>query len=202
MSILLFANEAQTTLAYPVSSTATTIVVAAGTAQYFPAPAAGQAFKLTLIAATNSMIKEIVLVTSVLGDTLTVARGQEGTIARSWKAGDYAANLMTAGTGNAFLQIEQLNSGEFPAAFTDLNVSGTATINHLVTNDPIEGTATKVQNTGQVTTDATFFLPFIEGNQTQGYGLNSNSELNFNPSTGKLESPLLNAPAGVGGGIF
>lgn len=202
MSILLFANEAQTTLAYPASSTATTIVVAAGTAQYFPSPVAGQSFKLTLISAANGAAKEIVLVTSVNGDVLTVARAQEGTVARAWKAGDYAANLMTAGTGNVFLQLEQLSSGLYPASFTDLHVSGTAIINHLVTNDPIEGTATKVQNIGQVTTDATFFLPFIEGNQTQGYGLNSNSELNFNPNTGKLESPLINAPAGMGGGIF
>lgn len=202
MAILLFANEAQTTLAYPVSQTSNTVVVAAGTAQYFPQPIPGQAFKLTLVQAANNLINEIVLVTAVNGDVLTVQRAQENTVARAWAVGDFAVNLMTAGTGSTFLQLEQLNAGLFPASFTDLNVSGTATINHLVTNDPIEGTATKVQNTGQVTTDATFFLPFIEGNQTQGYGLNSNNDLNFNPSTGKLESPLINAPAGVGGGIF
>lgn len=202
MAILLFANEAQTTLAYPISNTSNTLVVASGTGQYFPQPVIGQAFKLTLVQAANNLIKEIVLVTAINGDTLTIQRGQEGTVARAWKAGDFAVNLMTAGTGNSFLQFEQLNSGLYPASFTDLHVSGTATINHLITNDPIEGTATKVQNTGQVVADATFFLPFIEGNQTQGYGLNSNSELNFNPGTGKLESPLINAPAGMGGGIF
>lgn len=202
MAILLFANEAQTTLAYPVSNTSTTIVVASGTAQYFPNPAEGQAFKLTLVSAANNAIKEIVLVTAVNGDVLTVIRGQEGTAIRSWKVGDFAVNLMTAGTGNAFLQIEQLNSGEFPASFTDLNVSGTTTTKDLVVTGEFLATASAVHNNGQVTTDATFFVPFISGNETQGYPLNSNNELNFNPQTGKLESPLLNAPAGVGGGIF
>lgn len=202
MAILLFANEAQTTLAYPVSNTSTTIVVAAGTAQYFPNPGVDQAFKLTLVAASNNLIKEIVLVTEVVGDVLTVIRGQEGTIPKAWKAGDFAVNLMTAGTGSAFLQIEQLESGDFPASFTDLDVSGTATINNLVVTGSTQITADKVANQGQVTTDAVFYVPFLEGNQTTGYGTNTNNELNFNPQTGKLESPLLNAPAGMGGGIF
>lgn len=202
MSILLFANEAQTTLAYPVSNTSTTIAVAAGTAQFFPDPGTGEAFKLTLISATNTIVKEVVLVTAVVGDALTVIRAQEGTIARAWKAGDYAANLMTAGTGSSFLQIEQLNSGLFSASFTDLNVSGTTTTENLVVIGEFDVTATAVKNNGQATTNSTFFVPFISGNQNQGYPLNSNSELNFNPSTGEFESPILNAPAGMGGGIF
>lgn len=202
MSILLFANEAQTTLAYPVSNASTTIVVAGGTAQYFPNPGLGEAFKLTLISAANTIIKEVVLVTEVVGDVLTVVRGQEGTVARAWKTGDYAANLMTAGTGSAFLQIEQLNSGEFPASFTELHVSGNAHVYSLTVDTPIDVTASGVQNNGQVTTNVEFFVPFISGNLTQGYPLNSNNELNFNPSTGRLESPLINAPAGMGGGIF
>jgi len=64
------------------------------------------------------------------------------------------------------------------------------------------GTASKVENQGQVTTNAAFFVPFISGNLTQGYNLNSNNELFFNPNAGTLQSPLINAPAGVGGGIF
>lgn len=202
MSILLFANEAQTTLAYPISSSSTTIVIAAGTYQYFPSPGTNEAFKLTLISASNTAVKEVVLVTKVELDILTVVRAQEGTVARSWKAGDYAANLMTAGTENAFVQFDQLNSGYLSPTFFDLTVNGTARINDLVVTGYMDVTANRVLNTGQVTSNSTFYLPFIEGNMTMGYGLNSNSELNFNPSTGKLESPILNAPAGIGGGIF
>lgn len=202
MSILLFANEAQTTLAYPVSSASTTIVIAAGTSQYFPSPGTGEAFKLTLISAANTSVKEVVLVTNVNLNVLTVVRAQEGTIARAWKAGDYAANLMTAGTGSNFVQFDQLNAGWLSPTFFDLTVNGTAYINDLVVTGYMDVTANRVLNTGQVTSNATFYLPFINGNLTQGYGLNSNNELNFNPSTGKLESPILNAPAGIGGGIF
>ena len=113
MTTLLFANQAQTTLAAPVTNTATTIYVAEGTASYFPNPAAGQAFKLTLLDSLSSLIVEIVLVTAVTGDALTVVRGQEGTTPRAWKIGDFAANLMTAGTGNAFAQIDDLNDQKY-----------------------------------------------------------------------------------------
>ena len=85
MTTLLFANQAQTTLAAPVTSTATTIYVAEGTASYFPNPGVDQAFKLTLLDSLSSLIVEIVLVTAVTGDALTVVRGQEGTTAKAWK---------------------------------------------------------------------------------------------------------------------
>ena len=104
MTILLFANQAQTTLALPVATTDTTITVAGGTGQYFPQPIAGQAFKLTLINAINSLITEICNVTNVTGDVLTVQRAQEGTVALSWQVGDFAANLVTAGTMQNFGQ--------------------------------------------------------------------------------------------------
>ena len=202
MAFLLFANEAQTTLALPVNSLQTNITVASGTARFFPQPLANQAFKLTISSAINPLLNEIVLVTSITGDVMTVARGQEGTLARAWNVGDFATNLMTAGTANALVQIEALNEGIYSASLVDLAVSDTATINNLIVNQPIVGTASKVENQGQVTTNSAFFVPFISGNLTQGYNLNSNNELFFNPNAGTLQSPLINAPAGVGGGIF
>ena len=74
MTTLLFANQAQTTLALPVGFTQTTITVASGTGQYFPQPIAGQAFKLTLINAINDLVTEICNVTNVNGDVFTVER--------------------------------------------------------------------------------------------------------------------------------
>lgn len=121
MTILLFANQAQTTLVAPVTNTATTIYVAEGTAAYFPNPGADEAFKLTLIDSLNSLIVEIVLVTEVDGDALTVVRGQEGTTPRAWKIGDFAANLMTAGTGNAFTQIYGMENGFYSASFQNMD---------------------------------------------------------------------------------
>ena len=121
MTTLLFANQAQTTLAAPVSSTATTIYIASGTASYFPNPGVDESFKLTLIDALNSLIEEIVLVTAVNGDVLTVIRGQEGTTPRAWKRGDFAANLMTAGTGNDFAQIYDLENTKYNAFFLNVD---------------------------------------------------------------------------------
>ena len=126
MTTLLFANQAQTTLAAPVTSTATTIYVAEGTASYFPNPGVDQAFKLTLLDSLSSLIVEIVLVTAVTGDALTVVRGQEGTTAKAWKIGDFAANLMTAGTGNAFAQIYDLETTKYSASFINMDtITGT-----------------------------------------------------------------------------
>lgn len=98
----LFGNLAGTTLAAPISSTATTISVAAGTGALFPQPTAGQQFALRLISASNSTYTEIVYVTAISGDVLTVARAQESTAPLSFNAGDYAKHVLTAGALNSF----------------------------------------------------------------------------------------------------
>ncbi|HGL6555590.1 TPA: hypothetical protein ACKFMX_000550 [Enterobacter roggenkampii] len=70
-----------------------------GTGALFPAPVSGTSFfKLTLIDAATGQISEIVHVTARTGDTLTIVRAQEGTLARAWSVNDIAANMMTAGT--------------------------------------------------------------------------------------------------------
>jgi len=123
MTILLFANQAQTTLASPVNNVQTTIMVAAGTGSYFPAPSAGQAINLTLVNSTNSLITEIVQCTNITGDVLTVVRGQEGTVANQWNIGDFVINFMTAGTANAFTQTYGLENRLYSAEFTSMNTN-------------------------------------------------------------------------------
>jgi len=120
MGILLFANQAQTTLALPVASTDTVIYVAAGTGSYFPAPSANQAVTITLVNSTSNLIVEIISCTSITGDALTVVRGQEGTIARAWNRGDFVTNLMTAGTASAFTQIYGLENSLYSASFLNM----------------------------------------------------------------------------------
>lgn len=132
MTILLFANQAQTILAAPVSNTATTLTVAPNTGLYFPQPSSGQAFKLTLTKLTNSSIVEIVLVTAVSGDTFTVVRAQEGTVARAWSAGDLAFNLATAGTQSSFVQIDGLENGTYSAQFQNMQADTGQIINSPV----------------------------------------------------------------------
>ena len=117
---LLFANQAQTTLALPVSSTATTIQVASGTGSFFPAPGANQGLLLTLVNATNQLIVEIVLCTNITGDVLTVQRAQESTVAQAWSRGDFVINMMTSGTANTFPQLYGLENQLYSASFISM----------------------------------------------------------------------------------
>lgn len=104
MTTYLFANNANSELSAPISSSDTTITVTAGTGARFPAPAVDQAFTVTLNDAATGNVYEIMLCTGVTGDVLTVERGQEGTSAVAWAAGDFVANFLTAGTAAIFLQ--------------------------------------------------------------------------------------------------
>ncbi len=104
MPIILFANNATSTLAGSISNVATTILLAPGSGALFPSPSGGNYFKLTLSDAATGLLKEIVHCTARSVDTLTVVRAQEGTTALAWTAGDIAANLLTAGTMEGFPQ--------------------------------------------------------------------------------------------------
>ncbi|MEQ9902583.1 phage tail protein [Pectobacterium aroidearum] len=102
---LLAANNAQTVLSAGISAAATTLTVNTGAGVLFPSPTPGVSFfKLTLIDAATGTLTEIVHVTQRTGDTMTIARGQEGTAARIWSANDLAANMMTAGTLSYLLE--------------------------------------------------------------------------------------------------
>jgi hypothetical protein len=98
MSTILFANNATSILAAPISNSATTLVLTSGTGALFPSPGAGQYFMVTLYDAATGLIDEIMTCTARSTDTLTVTRGSEGTSPRAWLAGDIVANLNTAGT--------------------------------------------------------------------------------------------------------
>lgn len=112
MSEFLFSNNAQTTLAGAITSVALTAQLAAGSGVEFPSPGAGQLFCMTFVDAATGLINEIVHVTNVTGDVITMVRAQEGTTARGWLAGDFAANFLTAGSMAAMAQTGQLNNTE------------------------------------------------------------------------------------------
>ena len=102
---LLFANRAQSTVAGPISSTATTLYLAAGTGAAFPLPTnVGDYFCGTFNDQLTQTRTEIVHVTARSGDTLTLQRAQEGTVAQAWSAGDLFGNLVPAGSLTSFVQ--------------------------------------------------------------------------------------------------
>ena len=105
--IELYANNAYSTLAATLSSSATSMSVASGTGSRFPSPStiAGQFFRLTLTSASSpNTIFEIVYCTARSGDTLTIQRGQEGTTAIGWSIGDLCGEVPTKGMLNQFVQ--------------------------------------------------------------------------------------------------
>jgi hypothetical protein len=71
--------------------------------------------KLTLTDSQQTVF-EICHLTAVSNDTLTVIRGQEGTTAKGWALNDVIANYATRGSEQAFVQIEQLQAGDYTAA--------------------------------------------------------------------------------------
>jgi hypothetical protein len=103
-SQILFTNTGYTTLAGAINSIATSANLAPGSGAQLPSPGSGQLFKMTFVDAATGTIKEIVNVTNVTGDVITIVRGQEGTSAENWNAGDLALPLITAGCLQAMLQ--------------------------------------------------------------------------------------------------
>lgn len=92
----LFANNATSSLASGVNDSDNTLLLATGEGARFPAPTAGDHFDLTLTQGIGlEKSWEIVKVTARSGDTLTVTRGQEGTIAAEWTVGSKAELRLT-----------------------------------------------------------------------------------------------------------
>jgi microcystin-dependent protein len=113
MSVLIFANNAKTTLAGGLTSLSTVLSVVPGAGAEFPSPVAGQHFVVTLTDAATGLINEILWCTSITGDVMTVTRAQEGTAARSWLVGDFVSSFPTAGTQGTFVQPDQFQNGTY-----------------------------------------------------------------------------------------
>lgn len=111
MSLIEFSNNAVTAVSGSISTSATSVNVANGA--IFPALSAGQYFMMTHINGTSTLPDEIVKVTAIAGDTLTIVRGQEGTSAVIWNSGDTVASFLTAGVMSALAQDQQVQQNVF-----------------------------------------------------------------------------------------
>lgn len=91
---VLFTNNASSTLASAISNVQTSLTLATGTGALFPSISGSDYFYATIVNSSNLI--EIVRVTARSGDVLTVLRGQEGTSARAYNAGDKVEVRVTA----------------------------------------------------------------------------------------------------------
>lgn len=134
MAEFLFANDASSTLAGPISNSAVSMNVASGQGALFPNPSAGQQFAGTFNDAATGLLTEIIYCTARTGDALTIERAQEGTVAQSWLAGDLFANLVTAGQMAAMVQTAGLYPSRIVTAsgvfvMTESDANGSVGIN-------------------------------------------------------------------------
>lgn len=96
MPRLIFKNNFEVALAQPTTTSDTTITIRSGSG--FPTLAANERVVATIVDAATGLQFEIITVTAVVGDVLTVQRAQEGTAARAWAAGDMLSIRTTAAT--------------------------------------------------------------------------------------------------------
>lgn len=116
-----FSNNGKTTLSSGISSTATSITVA--DASVFPSITGSEYFYMTLEDVSGNV--EIVKVTSVSSNTLTVTRAQESSSGRAFSAGDKAENRLTAGGLNDVATQADTDTDTTYSAGSGLSLSGT-----------------------------------------------------------------------------
>lgn len=96
MPRLIFKNNFEVALAQPTTTSDTTITIRSGSG--FPTLGANERVVATIVDAATGLQFEIVTVTAVVGNVLTVQRAQEGTAALAWAAGDMLSIRTTAAT--------------------------------------------------------------------------------------------------------
>lgn len=110
MTTFIFANNVNTTLAGPVSNSATSFTLSS-TANLPASIPAGSVLVLTMNDVATRQNFEIVYATAITGATVSgLLRGQEGTPALAWLTGDFAYSPPTAGQQASFGQVAANNT--------------------------------------------------------------------------------------------
>ncbi len=183
--MLLFANNATTTLASSINNTQTTITLATGTGALFPAAGGGDTFYGTLQYNANI---EIVLVTNRSTDTLTVVRSQDNTTApiAGFPMAAVFEQRPTAADFNSFLQTG-VSGVTTVGAFSGSSQANGATISGVdITFGPADST-----HPGMVTTGADTWYGVKTFENVPVLASFSTSGLVHNDSSGNLTTSLL-----------
>lgn len=96
-----FTNNAASTIKNAIVASSTSLVVASGTGALFPTLSSGEYFYATLVGQDKM---EIVKVTARDNDTFTIVRGQDGTTAQAFSAGDAVELRITAAAFNGIAE--------------------------------------------------------------------------------------------------
>ena len=112
---MLFANNANTTLASSLTNSATSMSVTSASA--FPSPTGSQYFYCTLADAATQQTIEIVKVTAVSGTTFTIVRGQDGTSGTAFNSGDVVSLRLVRASLNDFPKLDENNTFTYAPTF-------------------------------------------------------------------------------------
>lgn len=164
--IIGFGNNVVSSLASDITASQTRIAVMPGTGKIFQKLLTTDISndsishniyaKITLTDSQQS-VYEICHLIAVSQDILTVVRGQEGTTAKGWSLNDVVANFATRGSEQHFIQVEQLQAGDYLSAVAGgtennltISLPSTSPANDWVLRSPIIVLPTKT-NTGKAT---------------------------------------------------
>ena len=126
---MLFANNANTTLASSLTNVATTMSVTSASA--FPSPTGSQYFYCTLADAATQTTIEIVKVTAVSGTTFTIVRGQDGTTGTAFASGAVVSLRLVCASLNDFPKLDETNT------FTQLQTINTIAVSGSTSTTPV-----------------------------------------------------------------
>lgn len=142
MPQIKFENNASSKLAGSINAAATSFSVTAAEGAKFPSLSGGDWFMATLAkTVAGAPVYEIVKVTARATDAFTVVRGQEGTTATTFSAGDVVELRLTRDTMNEFAK-----NGDSPS-FASMSA------NEARAKAFIDGTTTNATASGTVTLD-------------------------------------------------
>lgn len=112
----LFSNFGSSLMVTPVLNPGdTSMALTPGSGALFPSPVAGDFFRVVMVdSLSNPTKREVIFVTTRLVDSFTVmVRGQEGTVAQTWVAGNFVILRVTKGMLEA---LQSLSSATVLAA--------------------------------------------------------------------------------------
>ena len=177
----LYSNAVDTTLAAPITDSATTATLTDGSG--LNAPTGGD-YELLVLEDSDSI--EIVRITARTGNEITITRAQEGTTAKSWPSGARAFSGVTAGTLEAMLvnQTAQANSLLMGNGATTANTSAVG-IGYLAEANGNEATAVGGRSAKANAAKATAVGTFCLAEAAEGTAL------------GNSASVYSTAPAGI-----
>lgn len=194
-----FKNNATGTLAASINSSVTSVVLSSTQGTLFPTLAAGEYFYGTLFNTSGSY--EIVKVTARAGDTLTVIRGQEGTTAIGFSAGDGFAQRLTAAGLTNFAQLDSDNTFSGTVTLSAADITGGSIDGTPVgASTPDTGDFTDLSASGAVSFTSTSVMLVPKGTTAQRPLSPANGEMRYNTDTGQFEGYQGGAWGQLGGG--